>query len=196
MYSNVGKQIKSLVATIAVIEIIAFVITGIIVACVDFEYMWWVGLIIIIGGLLVTWISYLFLYAYGELVDKTSLIESYLNTNIGNSSASHQNRVAGPNEWKCKQCGAINQNYVGTCGCGYENPSPINSNTSSDGFLSKIKSIPSMDNQSKTPNSDNIPSVTKPKRTAGANEWECSKCGTINQNYVGTCGCGQTKAEN
>ncbi len=26
-----------------------------------------------------------------------------------------------------------------------------------------------------------------------ANEWQCPKCGRINQNYVGTCGCGEVK---
>lgn len=25
------------------------------------------------------------------------------------------------------------------------------------------------------------------------NEWQCPKCGRINQNYVGTCGCGEVK---
>ena len=25
------------------------------------------------------------------------------------------------------------------------------------------------------------------------NEWKCPKCGKINQNYVGTCGCGEVK---
>lgn len=25
------------------------------------------------------------------------------------------------------------------------------------------------------------------------NEWKCPKCGSINQDYVGTCGCGQVK---
>lgn len=27
----------------------------------------------------------------------------------------------------------------------------------------------------------------------GDNEWKCPKCGTVNQNYVGSCGCGQIK---
>lgn len=27
------------------------------------------------------------------------------------------------------------------------------------------------------------------------NEWKCPKCGSINQNYVGTCGCGEVKPE-
>lgn len=118
MYKNVGKQIKDLASIITLIEAVASVITGIIVACVDFEDMWWIGAIIIAGGLLVAWLSNLILYAYGELVDKTSLIESYLNTNQTNKSSSFQNKIAGPNEWKCSKCGAVNQNYVGTCGCG------------------------------------------------------------------------------
>ena len=29
-----------------------------------------------------------------------------------------QESVPGPDEWKCKNCGKINKNYVGTCGCG------------------------------------------------------------------------------
>lgn len=118
MYNNVGKQIKGLVATIAIIEIIACVIIGIVVACIDFEDMWWIGLIIILGGFFATWISYLFLYAYGELVDKTCSIESFLTKSNSSSSVANQNRTAGPNEWKCSKCGTINQNYVGTCGCG------------------------------------------------------------------------------
>ena len=30
-------------------------------------------------------------------------------------------------------------------------------------------------------------------RTPAANEWKCSKCGKINQDYVGTCGCGEKR---
>lgn len=30
-------------------------------------------------------------------------------------------------------------------------------------------------------------------KTPTANEWKCRKCGKINQNYVGTCGCGEIK---
>lgn len=118
MYKNVGKQIKDLASIIAIIEAVSSVITGIVVACIDFEYMWWIGAIIIAGGLLVAWLSNLILYAYGELVDKTSLIEGYLNTNNVKTSVSNQNKIAGANEWKCSKCGAVNQNYVGTCGCG------------------------------------------------------------------------------
>lgn len=33
----------------------------------------------------------------------------------------------------------------------------------------------------------------KPLSPDNVNSWKCSKCGKINQNYVGTCGCGEVK---
>lgn len=38
------------------------------------------------------------------------------------STASTENSVPTENEWKCPNCGAINQNYTGTCGCGQQKP--------------------------------------------------------------------------
>ena len=32
-----------------------------------------------------------------------------------------------------------------------------------------------------------------PNSTVSAGEWKCPKCGKINQNYIGTCGCGEVK---
>lgn len=32
-----------------------------------------------------------------------------------------------------------------------------------------------------------------PKGQPSSGEWKCSKCGKVNQNYVGTCGCGEVK---
>lgn len=37
--------------------------------------------------------------------------------------------------------------------------------------------------------------IDKRTKTISENEWKCSSCGRINQNYVGTCGCGQRKPE-
>ena len=31
------------------------------------------------------------------------------------------------------------------------------------------------------------------RQTVASNEWVCPKCGRKNQNYVGTCGCGEVK---
>ena len=32
--------------------------------------------------------------------------------------------------------------------------------------------------------------------TGSSDSWKCKKCGNINKNYCGTCGCGNTKDEN
>ena len=44
-----------------------------------------------------------------------------------------------------------------------------------------------------TGNNSNYSHVNTPQQQAGAGEWKCPSCGRINQNYVGTCGCGQVK---
>lgn len=117
--NNVGKKIKNLIFVVMIIEIIACVITGIVVVCVATD-IWWVGLSIAIAGSFFAWFSYILIYAYGELVDKACLIEEHLKkeTSQKTNSCYSTEKVAGPNEWKCTQCGSINQNYVGTCGCG------------------------------------------------------------------------------
>ena len=101
-------------------------------------------------------------------------------------------------EWKCPKCGKINQNYVGTCGCGEkkpndklfnwaevhpdlvkkpeEEPAPVVEEPKEDKKAKKEKDVPAA-----------------PEKVAGENEWKCPSCGKINQNYVGTCGCGERK---
>jgi hypothetical protein len=34
----------------------------------------------------------------------------------------NENRTPSHNEWKCPNCGKINANYVGSCGCGTKKP--------------------------------------------------------------------------
>ncbi len=34
------------------------------------------------------------------------------------------------------------------------------------------------------------------KDKVNSNQWKCSKCGRLNENYVGTCACGNTKSQN
>ena len=101
-------------------------------------------------------------------------------------------------EWKCPKCGKINQNYVGTCGCGEAKPN--------DKLFNWAEVQPHL---VKKPAEPEAPVVVEekpakkakaekekpaePERVAGENEWKCPKCGKINQNYVGTCGCGERK---
>ena len=50
------------------------------------------------------------------------------------------------------------------------------------GELKRVKSVPS--------------AKTYHSREPKENEWKCKKCGIINQNYVGTCSCGNRKQDN
>lgn len=64
-----------------------------------------------------------------------------------------------------------------------ENESEDFSEDNSGEFFTKLKGVAPLNKaQSVNPN----PSV---------NEWKCPKCGSTNQNYVGTCGCGEKKPE-
>lgn len=39
-----------------------------------------------------------------------------------NSTSNSKHTTTHENEWVCPNCGSINQNYVGTCGCGTKKP--------------------------------------------------------------------------
>lgn len=43
-------------------------------------------------------------------------------TNIINNNYNKIDNQSTKEEWKCPQCGRINSNYVGTCGCGQTKP--------------------------------------------------------------------------
>lgn len=75
MFDNVGRKIKSMVTIITVIQMVAWSIVGIVLICLDRVL---IGLLIAAIGCLIAWVSSLVLYGFGELVHKTSLIESYL----------------------------------------------------------------------------------------------------------------------
>lgn len=50
----------------------------------------------------------------------SSLAELILKND--NTAESCQNNKTSSTQWKCSACGKINENYVGTCGCGEEKP--------------------------------------------------------------------------
>ena len=73
MFNNIGEKIKGLA--------IFFTIIGVIGSFVGAIYMWrydsgfFVGFIILVSGILVSWIGSFLLYGFGELISKTSDIE-------------------------------------------------------------------------------------------------------------------------
>lgn len=86
IYPEVGKKIKALAKVLLVLMMIPSVLLGIgiivLFAQSKSEQLTVVGFIIGIGvialGYFFAWLSNILLYAYGELVDKTVSIESYL----------------------------------------------------------------------------------------------------------------------
>lgn len=95
------------------------------------------GFWILFGGIFLSIFNSFICYGIGSCCEKntphnedanptstpkyTSNNNQAVNTpNVGNTQPSE--RVAGDNEWKCPNCGRVNQNYVGTCGCGERRP--------------------------------------------------------------------------
>lgn len=86
MYENIGKKIKGLVKAMFAIEAIVAVIAGLIVMSID-EDMVLIGLLVMIGGTLVAWVSSWLLYGFGELIDKVCDIERNTRGGLQNIDA-------------------------------------------------------------------------------------------------------------
>ena len=75
MYGNIGGKIKGLAVALFCLGAILSILYGISMAASS-EYMIFIGLLIIILGPIVAWISSWLLYGFGELIEKTCYIES------------------------------------------------------------------------------------------------------------------------
>ena len=71
MFNNIGRKIKFLAIVLTVINMISFIILGFIFIFSGVAYAPLYGLIIIIVGCVVLWLTSFVLYGYGELIDKT-----------------------------------------------------------------------------------------------------------------------------
>ena len=74
MYENIGSKIKGLAKATFIVESIAAVITSITLMATDSD-MILVGLLAMVGGPIVAWVSSWILYGFGELIDKVCDIE-------------------------------------------------------------------------------------------------------------------------
>lgn len=70
LFGNIGKKVKGMALGVFFVEAIGAIITGIILMAEDDDLIAF-GLLTIILGPAVAWLSSLVLYAFGELVDKT-----------------------------------------------------------------------------------------------------------------------------
>lgn len=100
-------------------------------------------------------------------------IYSFINEKSGLNNNKNQFFAEGSNQvnnfWYCPSCGMKNTSSVRNCvNCG-SGSIQGRSNT----FKDSAKKIP--------------------EQVVGPDEWRCPKCGRVNKNYVGTCGCGEQK---
>ena len=79
-FDNISGKIKTLAKVLCSIGIIVSVIAGIVVMCIEYmdAYLILPGLLIIIVGSLLSWVSSFFTYAFGELVERAISIDSRL----------------------------------------------------------------------------------------------------------------------
>ena len=75
MFDNIGKKIKGLAVALFTIEAIGAFIAGIVFITDSDDENAVVGLLVMVGGILISWISSWFLYGFGEIIDKLQDIE-------------------------------------------------------------------------------------------------------------------------
>lgn len=69
-FENIGSKIKTLAVVLTVVGIVASVIFGFFILSANAGY----GLLIMIVGSLISWVSSFFTYGFGELIEKTTEI--------------------------------------------------------------------------------------------------------------------------
>ena len=82
MYKNIGAKIKVLAKAIAWIGILISLIVGVIFIIADggwFDIEFFIGIGVLVGGSLLSWVSSWFMYGFGELIVKTTEIANFTN---------------------------------------------------------------------------------------------------------------------
>ena len=88
MFDNIGKKIKTLAKVLVWIGIIAALVLGIVFLVISGDVhgsakstFVFSGLIFLIAGPFLCWISCFFIYGFGELIDKTCDIQAAIGGN-------------------------------------------------------------------------------------------------------------------
>ena len=89
MYDNIGRKIKGLAVASAILMIIASVIGGIWI--MSFDYDWFlVGLLVMVMGSLLGWISSWILYGFGELIENTTELKKSIQRQMKNTGTTQK----------------------------------------------------------------------------------------------------------
>ncbi|MBE5776017.1 MAG: hypothetical protein E7326_00740 [Clostridiales bacterium] len=116
MFDNIGGKIKNLARTTCILGIIGSIIVAIALFSSNSNYEPTIGagFAWLIIGPLVSWLSCLTLYGFGELVENSTAI---LNT-LTSSKHHHVNAISAVQDetnWICSTCGTSNPHYIGRC---------------------------------------------------------------------------------
>ena len=97
-YENIGDKIKGLAQMTFVVEAIAAVITGIALMASDEDLILY-GLLVLIAGPIIAWVSSWLLYGYGQLIENSDIIAEEYNR----KNEKHEKVVEKNNEKKQAQ---------------------------------------------------------------------------------------------
>jgi len=114
MFDNVGEKIQTCSVIWCVFGMIGSVV-GCALSMLNGSFM--IGCLILIIGMIVSYISSLFTFGFGELIESQSRIEFYLaNAQQTQPKASYKESNQ---SWVCKRCGKhnLNGNFCEGCGC-------------------------------------------------------------------------------
>lgn len=141
MFEDVGNKLKFLAKIVFGVNIIIAIILGLIVMSGSGNFL--LGLLVMAVMFLTSVISAWFLYAFGELIDRTNEVEAntrkisitldallnsadkFGNTNTDNPSAEKTTpKASEPHRFACPECGKLISEYP----CGYCGHNPIKVN--------------------------------------------------------------------
>ena len=97
-YENIGDKIKGLAQMAFVVEAIAAVIAGIALMISDEDLILY-GLLVLIAGPIIAWVSSWLLYGFGQLIENSDIIAEEYNR----KNEKHEKAVAKNNEKKQAQ---------------------------------------------------------------------------------------------
>lgn len=108
MFNNVGEKIETFAKVIVWLGIIGSIIGGIIFISSENIGM---GIAIIIGGPIVSWLSSLILYGFGQLIENSDyLVNAIYNissnqyTSLSQSLANDTDGNLSTHKWRCPKC--------------------------------------------------------------------------------------------
>ena len=92
MFNNIGGKIKTLANVVALVGIIGSIIGGIALILAD-DSLIATGIIVLLGGSLLSWIGSFFTYGFGELIERTCLIEERSRNSSGFTGGSRHRQL-------------------------------------------------------------------------------------------------------